>query len=93
MSPTGQYIVFQGHDVINNLYCLVGGYCRNFSVNPQTGYIPAVLPIWRERTYQEFVQTQVALRPIPTFTTTASGVAVFREAPVCAGKPHGYAGR
>jgi len=87
MSSTGEYIVFQGHDLINNLYCLVGGYSRIFTVDPQTQYVRALLPIWRGGTYLQLLQAQDALGPLPTYTTNASGVAVYREAPVCAGNP------
>ncbi len=89
MSPTGEYIVFLGDDEINHLSCLVGGYSRIFTVDPQTLYVHAVLPIWRGGTYAEFVQALDAVLPgFPTFTAPPSGVvAVYREAPMCAGNP------
>jgi hypothetical protein len=85
MSPTGQYIVFEGVDEIDHLFCLLGGYSRIFTYDPQARYVPAVLPIWRGGTYTQFRQALYAAGPMPTFTTTPSGVDVLREAPVCAG--------
>ncbi len=87
MSPTGQYIVFEGRDEINHLYCLLGGYSRIFRVDPKTDYVLPVLPIWLGGTYLQFEQTQEAGPPVTTFTTTPTGLAVYREAPVCAGNP------
>ena len=88
MSPTGEYIVFLGDDEINHLSCLVGGYSRIFTIDPQTRYVHALLPIWPGGTYAEFVQALEAVGPGPTFTAPPSGVvAVVREAPVCAGNP------
>jgi hypothetical protein len=77
LSPTGEYIVFMGHDEIDDLVCLVGGYSRIFTVDPLTHYIDALLPVWHGGTTEQFSQ---ALDAVPSPPNA-------RAAPMCAGNP------